>query len=386
MLVDLHAHFPMHLAPGARERAHDQVRAWARRRWQARLIDLISRFANYQGPGDEPSVTEPLMRQGGVGVALSVLYAPLDEMDLDESYGAPPRGRYFADLLAELELVEDHAAGHAAEIAIAHSPSELDAHLATGTTTLIHAIEGGFQLGETEAEVRANVRALASRGVAYVTVAHLFWRAVATNAPALPFLPDWLYHFVFPQPDIGLSPLGAATVEAMAEEGILIDISHMSERGIEDVFGLLDRRDPERTVPVLATHIAYRFGKAEYCVSERTVSRVAERGGVLGCILCEHWIGDGLKLSLDSFEHSVQALCTHIDRIAEICGSFDHVAIGSDLDGYIKPALPGLGHMGRMAALQQALAERYGPADAEKIASANALRVLQAGWRTGLTG
>ena len=31
---------------------------------------------------------------------------------------------------------------------------------------------------------------LAAHGVAYITVAHLFWRGVATNAPAIPFLPD----------------------------------------------------------------------------------------------------------------------------------------------------------------------------------------------------
>src|SRR5579872_7056012 len=108
MLVDLHAHYPMHLLPPDQRRSHDHVRAYSRRRWQAMLVNLISRVANYQGPGDTPSVTEALMREGNVGVALSVLYAPLDEMDLTQSYGAPPRGAYFQDLIAELELVEEH--------------------------------------------------------------------------------------------------------------------------------------------------------------------------------------------------------------------------------------------------------------------------------------
>jgi microsomal dipeptidase-like Zn-dependent dipeptidase len=82
-----------------------------------------------------------------------------------------------------------------------------------------------------------------------------------------------------------------------------------------------------------------------------------------------------------SFEDSVQALCRHIDRIHDLTGSFDHIGIGSDLDGYIKPALPGLEHMGRMRALQQSLAERYGAAVAEQISSGNALRVLRSAWR-----
>ena len=246
---------------------------------------------------------------------------------------------------------------------------------------LIHAIEGGFQLGEDADEVSKNVAELARRGVAYVTLSHLFWRKVATNAPALPFLPDWLYHLVFPQPkNEGLSDLGAATLEAMVRERILIDITHMSERSLEDTFGLLDRIDPDRHVPVIATHMACRLGKLEYCFEDATIKRVADRDGVLGCILCEHYISDGSKGQPASFHDSFQLLARHIDHIREVTGSFEHVAIGSDLDGYIKPALPGLEHMGTMTELQAALRQRYGEQDAELISSGNALRVLRAGW------
>ena len=102
---------------------------------------------------------------------------------------------------------------------------------------------------------------------------------------------------------------------------------------------------------------------------------------MLGCILCQHYITNGLRGRVRSFEDSVAALCRHIDRIREVTGSFENVAIGSDLDGYIKPALPGLEHMGRMRALQESLRERYGPENAEKISSGNALRVLRSAWR-----
>ncbi len=372
----------MHLLPDSRKKTHEHVRAFARRRLQARIVDLISRLANYQGPGDRPSVTEALMRDGDVGVVLSVLYVPLDEMDLERPYGAPPRGGYFSDIIAELQVVEDHVAAHSDEVAIAHSPAELDALINGGRPVLIHAIEGGFQLGEDEHTVREHVRTLAERGVAYVTVAHLFWRKVATNAPALPFLPDWLYHLVFPQPTEGLSPLGHAAVEAMIDHGILVDITHMSARAVEDTFTLLDRQDPDRRIPVIATHMACRFGKLEYCLPDDTIRQVSERGGVLGCILCEHYITSGLRGRVSSFEDSVAALCRHIDRIHDLTGSFDHIAIGSDLDGYIKPALPGLEHMGRMRALQGSLRERYGPEHAEKICNGNALRVLRSSWTT----
>jgi microsomal dipeptidase-like Zn-dependent dipeptidase len=371
----------MHVVGSRQKPTNDQLRAWWRRRLLSRVVELISKIANYQGPGDTPSVTEALMRDGDVGVALSVLYWPAAEIDLTQSYGAPPRPGYFDDILAELQAVEDHVAARSDSVVIAHNRTELDQFLPAGRPVLIHAIEGGFQLGANNDDVRRNIATLAARGVAYVTVAHLFWRQVATNAPALPFLPDWLYHLAFSQPkDVGLSDLGKATVEAMVRERVLVDITHMSQRAIDDTFMVLDRLDPARSVPVIATHMACRLGKLEYCLSDATIKRVADRGGVLGCILCEHYISDGMPTAPKSFDDSVQALSRHIDRIRDVTGSHQHTAIGSDLDGYIKPALPGLEHMGRMGALQEALRRRYGDSDAELITSSNALRVLRAGW------
>ena len=380
MLVDLHAHFPMHLLADDQQRTHERARAWWRQRWQGRVVDLISRFANYQGPGDAPSVTEKLMREGEVGVTLSVLYQPFSEIDLTESYGAPPRDGYFKDIVAQRQTVEDYVAAHAGEVAIAHSVSELDARLGDGIPILIHAIEGGFQLGREPAEIRSNVQTLAALGIAYVTVAHLFFRDVATNAPALPFLPDWLYNAVFPQTKgEGLTAIGREVVNAMVDEGILIDLTHMRTESIRDVLAQLDTRDPAKEIPVIATHMAYRFGGLQYSFDDATIKAVAARGGVLGCILCEHYITSGLS-SVNSLEGSVEALYRHIDKVHELIGNYDHVAIGSDLDGYIKPALPGLEHHGKMAALQAQLRTRYGDVDAEKICSGNALRVLRAEW------
>src|SRR5207249_1432276 len=102
--------------------------------------------------------------------------------------------RQLADVEADVERNQSHAA------VIARSPAELDAALGSGKVALVHCVEGGFHLGETPERVDAAVAELAGRGVAYVTLGHLFWRSVATNAPAIPFLPDRLYRFIFPQP------------------------------------------------------------------------------------------------------------------------------------------------------------------------------------------
>ena len=204
---------------------------------------------------------------------------------------------------------------------------------------------------------------------------------MATNSPAVPFLPDWLYRVLFHQPKVGLSELGTAAVRAMVRERVLIDLSHMSTLAVADTFELLDELDPDATVPVIASHTAFRFGGQEYGVDEETMRRIAAREGVAGLILAQHQLNDGVRRSrTKSFEESIEVICKHLDRIAEITGSHGYAAIGSDLDGFIKPTMGGLESMADMARLQQALRDRYGAEDAERICSGNALRVLRAGW------
>jgi microsomal dipeptidase-like Zn-dependent dipeptidase len=194
-------------------------------------------------------------------------------------------------------------------------------------------------------------------------------------------MPDWLYRLIFHQPrHVGLTSLGESVIRGMAAHGILVDVTHMSEPAMHDTFKLLDDLGGADQIPVVATHMAYRFGDLAYNFNEDTVARIARRGGVLGLISCEHYISDGAAKP-ESFNQSFELVCRQIDRICEITRSQDHVAFGSDIDGYIKPALPGLEHLGQMHRLQQALADHYGPDAASKFSSGNALRVIRATWQ-----
>jgi microsomal dipeptidase-like Zn-dependent dipeptidase len=378
VLVDLHAHYPMHVIPPARADTRAAVRA--RRpggRFKAIVVDLLSRLFNYQGPNDEPSVTIERMHEGDVGAILSVLYAPFDEMDLELPYGAPPRAQYFDSLLDQIDSVEQHVEKEPLGAVVARDPAALDAAIQAGRSAIVHCIEGGFVLGSTPAEIDANVTTLAKRGVAYVTLAHLFWREVATNAPALPFMPDSLYRKLFAEPAVGLTGLGRAAIAAMAREGILVDITHMSDRAVDETLSTLA---PD--VPVIASHMACRFeSSAEYNLRDETIREVARRRGVMGVIACEHWASEGPpKRKIKDFDDSFELVCAHIDRIERVTGSHDFAGIGSDLDGWIKPALPGLEHLGRMRHFQDRLAERYGTEVAAKIAGGNALDLLRRAW------
>ncbi len=376
MIVDLHAHYPMHLsAASTLARMADHHRAGWGDKIRALILNLANRLANYPKSG-QPAVTIPNLKAGGVGVVLSVLYQPFDEIDLDEKYGAPPRGSYFADLEAQLAAVETNVARFGADAAVVKNHNQLDAARAQGKVALIHAVEGGFHLGDTPERVRDNVARLAGHGVAYVTLAHLFWRDIATNAPALPFLPDWLYQLLFPQPAKGLSNLGLAALDAMVEQRILIDLTHMSGPAMTETLDRLDTIDPQRRVPVVATHGAYAFGDLQYNLRDAQLEAIAARRGVVGLIACKHYMTDGLSQP-STFDDTIATLCRHIDKIHDVTGSYDAIAFGSDLDGFIKPTLPGLETPAAFASVEARLTARYGAAIAEQVCSANALRVLQ---------
>ena len=387
MLADLHAHYPIHLRPEAREGLIDAI-ATAPGRWETldRIRSLLIRAAslvgNYPRVDSGPRVTIPLLEAGRVGVALSVLYSPFDEMDLDKRYGSPPAANYFPTLLRQLEGVEEEVAReHAGRARVVHDRAELQAALDAEEVALVHCVEGGFHLGGASGDVDRNVSELARRGCFYVTVAHLFYRSVATNVNAIPFLPNRLYRFLFPMPEgVGLTPLGRAVVTALVRERVLVDVSHMDQAALDDTFALLDELDPEREVPVVATHTAYRFGDDPYNLTAENFQRIVARDGVAGLILAEHQAADGLGHT-ESIEDALAVLFRHIDRFHQIAGSHRHTAIGTDLDGFIKPTLARLETEADMRRVEQALRQRYGPADAELIASGNVLRLARTYWR-----
>jgi microsomal dipeptidase-like Zn-dependent dipeptidase len=389
VLADAHVHYPMRvvndLTPAT---AVEQMRTARRRprvrdKLRALIVRVLSRFMSDRDWWSGYRVTVRSLRDGDVGLAFSALYRPFEEMDLSRPYASPPASGYFAQLVQDLEAVEAEVDGHDdAVIRMAHDRAELDAAVDAGATAVVHCVEGAFHLGDREDEIAANVAELARRGVAYITLAHLFYRQVATNAPALPFMPDAVYRRVFPQPrGEGLTGRGIAAVRAMVEHRVLIDLSHMDEDAFDETIRLLDEElDRDAQVPVVNSHAGYRFGDQHYMMSERQVREIARRDGVIGLIMAQHQLCDGLRDHTSTFEESVDVIRRHVDRIREITGSHRHVALGTDFDGFIKPTMAGLESAADLRRLEERLRELYGDDDAEAICCGNALRVLRKVW------
>src|SRR3954468_13671524 len=137
MVTDLHAHYPMRVVSDVTPQTALKVMRKALRRptlgdkVRALILGLASRFFSDSDPFSGYRITPQRMREGGVGVALSVLYRPSDELDPDQRFSSPPKPSYFSALLGDLDVVEVEVATHDRSLLrVVHNRTELDACLA----------------------------------------------------------------------------------------------------------------------------------------------------------------------------------------------------------------------------------------------------------------
>lgn len=356
-------------------------------RLKAIFFALMNICFNYATLFSGAAIRPERMRKGMVHIAFSVLLDPFDEFF--DKYPGWPAGTPYFHLLQQMDFVEkqvkDRVAIDGVWIPRKDQLNDAVEKARKGERiALIHCIEGGHHLGDLERDIKNNVAVLAKRGVAYVTLAHLFFRRLATSANAFP-IPDWAYHRRFPQGNMGLTDLGTFAVRQLAANRILIDVCHMSERAIEDTLCVLDRYDEQNPqdapTPIIATHMACRIGEAEYNLSVDTIKNIIKRKGLLGVIFSRHWMREHLNTREFTWEDTCQVVTSHLEKI-RVNGdpNLTCAAIGSDHDGFIKHALWGLEHPGKMLDLSGWILDNY-PSQAEGILWKNAIRVLRKMWR-----
>ncbi|HEX4344009.1 MAG TPA: membrane dipeptidase [Solirubrobacteraceae bacterium] len=385
-IAELHCHYPMQLLSAPYPAPPGDTGRWSRwlDRRRARLMWSLSRRFNFTNRHTSWRVRFEGLVEANVQIVLSALYDPMYEF-ISRPCISTPRAGAFARLEVQLDQVENElqlSDPGALRHVVVTSQAQLEEALARRCMAFVHCVEGGFQLGTITDEITTNVATLAQRGIAYITLAHLFYRGIAADAPAIPMIPDRWYDRMFCQGgDVGLTELGRAAIAAMYEHGILVDVTHMRADALAQTFALLRDLDREHRAdptayPVIASHAGYRFGTQAYMLDVHTIEEIARRDGVIGLILARHQLQDGLA-DANVIEHTFQTLASHIDRIYEITGSHRHTCIGSDLDGFVKPTMSGIESSRDLTSLARWLDRRY-KGDAEAIRFGNALRVIGA--------
>ena len=178
--------------------------------------------------------------------------------------------------------------------------------------------------------------------------------------------------FKFPSsPDTGpgLTDPGRALVRACNQLGVLIDLSHLNERGFWEVARLSQ-------APLVATHSnAHALCPISRNLTDDQLRAIRESGGMVGLNFAVSMLReDGRPDPATPLEVMVR----HLDHLIERLGE-DKVGFGSDFDGTIVPSAikdaAGLPHL--VAALRAA---GYDEPLLRRLAFENWLRVLERTW------
>ncbi len=167
----------------------------------------------------------------------------------------------------------------------------------------------------------------------------------------------------------GLTDVGKELVDGCNELGIMIDLSHLNEKGFWDV--------AERsTAPLVATHSnAHALCPSTRNLTDKQLDAIADSDGIVGLNFnCAFLRPDGARDS----NTPLAILADHLDYLVDKLG-IERVALGSDFDGAQMPN--DLSDYSKLPNLVAVLRNRGYDDDAlRKIGYRNWLRVLEATW------
>ncbi|BCG92534.1 dipeptidase [Mesorhizobium sp. 131-2-1] len=175
--------------------------------------------------------------------------------------------------------------------------------------------------------------------------------------------------FRFPSsPDTGpgLTDAGKALVKACNQLKIMIDLSHLNEKGFRDVADISD-------APLVATHSnVHAICGHSRNLTDWQLGAIRETGGMVGLNFATGFLREDGRMNADT---GLDIMVRHIDSLLQALGE-DGVGLGSDFDGAMIPAV--IGDVAGLPKLIDALMARgFGRALIEKIAYRNWLSVLE---------
>jgi microsomal dipeptidase-like Zn-dependent dipeptidase len=331
-----------------------------------------------------------MLMQGDVRVLWSVLHVP--EVD----YFDNPAIRLLAhftkggrsmlklngweSMLRMMGEMEWQAARAGDEFRIARCNDELDAAVAAGKRALVHTVEGGHMISaglphEDIAGRLARVEELSRRGVASITIAHLFRNDLAGHSECIPpdqhKIPFWKLDTKVDDKR-GLTKAGEEVLKKMAEVRIVPDVTHCSPVSRKEIYKLVGDK-----IPIVATHIGVKtLNDVEVNLDEDDVKAIAASGGVVGTIFMPYWLEETHP------DNGLDAIWRTMKQVNEWSGGeWQHVAIGTDFDGFTDPP-DDCDCSAQLPRVQEMLeAEGLTRPQVEAVLGANARRVLRTGWR-----
>jgi membrane dipeptidase len=344
-------------------------------RWTIDLTDLTRAKATY-------NTDISRLRKGMVGAQYwSVWVSP--EL---------PGKEQVEQTLEQIDLVKSLVRRYPQTFVMVRTAADVRKAHAAGRIGCLIGVEGGGQIDDDLSVLRA----YADLGAGYLTLTHsrtIDWADSATDDP---------------QHD-GLTDFGRRVVTELNRLGMLVDLSHVSEKTMRDALAV-------SRAPVIFSHSSARaLDDHPRDVSDDVLKLVAANGGVVMVNYAKPYVSDAFRRwSADSAAEKTRLnappfggldigqpgkakadygawlqahpapavtlaqVADHIEHIARIAG-IDHVGIGSDFDG-VGDTLPvGVDDVSTYPALLAELMRRgWSDGDVAKLAGGNILRVMAA--------
>jgi membrane dipeptidase len=325
----------------------------------------------------------PRMRKGSMGGVFFGIYAQ------PQDYGPH---LWLPRALECLDALHREVAANSKDMEFAWSAADIERIHKSGKIAALASLEGGHLIANSLPVLRL----FHKLGVRYMTLAHFASNGYADS------MTDVEVHG-------GLSKPGRELVHEMNRIGMIVDVSHISDKAVLDAV-------ETSSAPVIASHSSVKaIAPIVRNMPDEVIRAIAKKGGVI-CInfhagyldkaAYEVYIANRPKrdaeirdvLTLHANDPArwemvrgiqrryfaqmpkvdYKALLKHVDHVVKIAGA-DHVGLGSDFDGISGMAPVGMEDVSRYPVLVKEMMEMgYSDADIRKIMGLNILRVLRA--------
>ncbi len=327
----------------------------------------------------------PRMKAGGLDAEFFAAYVPA-------KYAQNGAAVYCMKIM---ETIHEMVDAYPQWVRFAASTTDIRNAVRDGKGAILIGIEGGHAIEDSIELLRAFYRF----GARYMTLTH-----VNSN--------DWADSSGDEPKHNGLTPFGREVVLEMNRLGMLVDVSHVSDKTFYDVL--------ETTkAPVIASHSSARaLCEAKRNMTDDMLRALAKNGGVADVNFYPEFLSNDALHAAEARDEKLKAqlaelhakdpsegpefdagvrklyaeyplppvpytrIVDHIDHMVKVAG-IDHVGIGSDFDG-ISVVPVGMEDVSKLPAIRDELKRRgYSDADIRKIMGENFMRVFAAVERIG---
>ena len=328
------------------------------------------------------SVDIPRLREGGVGAIFFAVWIR-----------GTITGRVAVEkAFVQVEAIQRQIERNPNDLVAAKTAGDILRARKAGKIAVLTAIEGAHMMGGDLGALRE----FAARGVSYMTLTHVKntdWADASTDAPA----------------HNGLNEFGRQAIAEMNRLGMIVDVSHVSDKALSDVLAV-------SKAPVLASHSScYALCSSPRNLSDELIRALVARGGVMQINFhmgflsqefrdvevahpeyqqqltaeAERRCGDNEARQIVEEDRLTRemvaegklprvdwtAILDHIDHAVEVAG-IDHVGLGSDCDGAQMPF--GMEDESKLPRITDGLLLRgYSEEAIQKILGGNVLRLMQ---------